>query len=346
MGDGHPSQPPCASRERSVAAESAPNRGNPLVLPMTVRTAALLSAALLPSATTAQGHTSDYRRPPSSRVLSIDDLGTTCGSGCSEQIHIALGGQEEMIVSFATDETVPAVVTWWPEDSPSEVTVANGTRDAYSQLMYYVGELVDSAMGATAMTEAELLQLQNTSYWAKWAPFFAHRHGSSYKPRSEPKMGLGSYKNPAEIYNSPVLCTVTLAPLAAGTTYSYTVAGSDATYSFTMPPTAAAPDSVYPFTLGLTADIGQTEVTRANVQLLRDALEGSAGAVLLAGDLSYADGYYSRWDTYGRMMEGLAARVLPAGSKRRRCCLTTPPAICLSGPSEGAGRPSAHRRAA
>ena len=311
MGDGHPSQPPCASRERSVAAESAPNRGNPLVLPMTVRTAALLSAALLPSVTTAQGHTSDYRRPPSSRVLSIDDLGTTCGSGCSEQIHIALGGQEEMIVSFATDETVPAVVTWWPEDSPSEVTVANGTRDAYSQLMYYVGELVDSAMGATAMTEAELLQLQNTSYWAKWAPFFAHRHGSSYKPRSEPKMGLGSYKNPAEIYNSPVLCTVTLAPLAAGTTYSYTVAGSDATYSFTMPPTAAAPDSVYPFTLGLTADIGQTEVTRANVQLLRDALEGSAGAVLLAGDLSYADGYYSRWDTYGRMMEGLAARVLP-----------------------------------
>ena len=32
-------------------------------------------------------------------------------------------------------------------------------------------------------------------------------------------------------------------------------------------------------------------------------------AVLLAGDLSYADGYYSRWDTYGRMMEPLASTV-------------------------------------
>ena len=29
--------------------------------------------------------------------------------------------------------------------------------------------------------------------------------------------------------------------------------------------------------------------------------------VLLAGDLSYADGWHARWDTYARMMEPLAS---------------------------------------
>ena len=153
--------------------------------------------------------------------------------------------------------------------------------------MFYVGELTDPAMGEMRMTEDELLQLQNTSSWAKWLRLFPYGHGSSYKARSAPRMGLGSYKNPAEIYNSPVICTVTLGPLAAGATYRYTVAGSDETYSFTMPRSASgAAGSVYPFTLGLTADIGQTEITRANVRLLREALEGAAGAILLAGDLS------------------------------------------------------------
>ena len=33
------------------------------------------------------------------------------------------------------------------------------------------------------------------------------------------------------------------------------------------------------------------------------------GVVLLAGDLSYADGYMERWDSFGRLMEPLAARV-------------------------------------
>ena len=258
-----------------------------------------------------QGHTSSYRRPPSSRLLSSSDLGTTCGAGCSEQIHIALGGEDEMVVSFATqDDGVPAAATFWPEDAPSQVIIANGTCEAHSQLMYYAHELVDPAMGTWRLPEEELLEIQNTVSWASRLSLFPFGRGSSYTNRREPKLGLGSYKNPAEYYNSPVLCTVTIGPLAPGTTYSYTVAGSAETYSFTMPASAAAsPTDVFPFHLGLTADIGQTEVTRATVRQLRAALEGKAGAVLLAGDLSYADGYYHRWDTYGRMMEGLAARV-------------------------------------
>jgi len=67
--------------------------------------------------------------------------------------------------------------------------------------------------------------------------------------------------------------------------------------------------SVYPWTIGLTADLGQTEVSLANAELLRTRLQGSGSLVLLAGDLSYADGFYSRWDSYARLMQPLAATV-------------------------------------
>ena len=111
------------------------------------------------------------------------------------------------------------------------------------------------------------------------------------------------------IYNSPVIHTVAIGPLQAGHTYGYRVAGSSRNYSFTMPPEPGAADA-FPLTLGLTADLGQTIASRANMEVLRRQAETfGVSAVLLAGDLSYADGYYSRWDTYGRMMEPLASTV-------------------------------------
>jgi len=50
-------------------------------------------------------------------------------------------------------------------------------------------------------------------------------------------------------------------------------------------------------------------VSLANAELLRTRLQGSGSLVLLAGDLSYADGFYSRWDSYARLMQPLAATV-------------------------------------
>lgn len=46
-------------------------------------------------------------------------------------------------------------------------------------------------------------------------------------------------------------------------------------------------EAVYPFSVGLTGDLGQTEVSLKSMEALA-ALE--ADAVLLVGDLSYADG--------------------------------------------------------
>jgi len=107
-----------------------------------------------------------------------------------------------------------------------------------------------------------------------------------------------------------VIHTVRLANLTAGSSYSYRVAGAEFARNFTMPVTDI--DDLYPFAFALTADLGQTAVSQANVHNLLEIAtsEGAGrGVVLLSGDLSYADGFGQRWDTYARMMEPLASAV-------------------------------------
>ena len=75
--------------------------------------------------------------------------------------------------------------------------------------------------------------------------------------------------------------------------------------AFTAPP-PASPDAL-PYTIAVVGDLGQTadsEETLAGVA----SVEG-AGHVLNVGDLSYADGYQPRWDTWGRLVDYHAATV-------------------------------------
>ncbi len=64
--------------------------------------------------------------------------------------------------------------------------------------------------------------------------------------------------------------------------------------------------SYYPMTIGLTGDLGQTEVSARSIAALA-ALDPAA--VLLVGDLSYADGWCPSWDSFGVMFEALASRI-------------------------------------
>jgi hypothetical protein len=73
----------------------------------------------------------------------------------------------------------------------------------------------------------------------------------------------------------------------------------DAVRSFLTPP-KVAPDS--PITIAVVGDWGQTE---NSVKTGQHMLDANASITLIAGDLSYADGFQPYWDSWGRMVEGL-----------------------------------------
>lgn len=256
--------------------------------------------------------TSPYQRPRSARALSDVQTHAECANpaaGCSEQIHLALGGPDEMVVSWATaDDETPSSVAYWGADGVQRS--ASGRATAYSQLMSIADELLHPETGLPGATDAALRRMQDTRSWA-YDPWTGKK-GGAWADGSKLKTGIGEYKNPAEIYNSPVLHSVALRELAPGATIGYRVAGDGRNFTFKMPP--APGETAFPMTLGLTADLGQTSASAANAERLREVLLGAAaaghaGAVLLGGDLSYADGYYSRWDSFGRMLEPLGSVV-------------------------------------
>lgn len=103
-------------------------------------------------------------------------------------------------------------------------------------------------------------------------------------------------------------------PLQANTHYFYQVGdpsqdanSSDALseiYSFKTPP-EVGPNS-FPYHLGLIGDLGQTE---NSMETLDHAAALQPDSILNVGDLSYADGYQPRWDSFGRLIQSSAARV-------------------------------------
>ena len=68
-------------------------------------------------------------------------------------------------------------------------------------------------------------------------------------------------------------------------------------WSFTTPPQVGIES--LPYRLGLVGDLGQTEHSLSTLKHLQ---EHHTDSVILAGDLSYADGYQPRWDTWGRLV--------------------------------------------
>ena len=211
--------------------------------------------------------TSPYRRPGSARQLAA--LPEITGP---EQVHLSLGGPSEMVITYATADEAPSSVEWW--DASGATLTADGTAAAYSQLIYIEDELLDPAIGLGDTNASTLLDMQNTSAWASRDPFYGlrHGHGSSYHSSSEVRTKLLSYKNPQAIYNSPLVHTVRLSNLLPSATYGYRVGGgSDArNFSFTMPPDGDG--AAFPLTFGLTADIGQTVVSKLNAEWLLSQL--------------------------------------------------------------------------
>jgi hypothetical protein len=244
----------------------------------------------------------------------------------SEQIHVSLGyEQDSAVISFASASLSTESVVYYSTDrdalfhngsSLSAVYTASGTFNGYTEIYYIYSFSMTPPMGEPYTTSADVIKMEDTSTWA-----YDHKtgeHYANYKKVTSVYYGNGQYNNPDMSYQSPVLHTVALSSLLPDTTYYYRVSGSCDIHQFKIPPYSIAlssgstgveadvPESFYPLTLGLTGDLGQTEVSAKSMAALA-ALEPAA--VLLVGDLSYADGWCPSWDTFGRLVESLASRV-------------------------------------
>lgn len=73
-------------------------------------------------------------------------------------------------------------------------------------------------------------------------------------------------------------------------------------YDVRMPPKS------YPFSVGTTADLGQTYVSERVIELLKDA-----NLMTISGDLSYADGWDPRWDSFDALFDSVEIPILTVG---------------------------------
>lgn len=237
----------------------------------------------------------------------------------SDQVHISLGYDlNAAIISFTSPYVNTSSMVYYSTDSSAllqdddiasnpNVLMATGTFQAYSEILYLYTMALYPDMGEPYTTEEDVLYLQDTSRWA-----YDHKTGEHYanwNNVTEVYFGGGQYNNPDMMYQSPAVHTVQLSGLQNGVTYYYRVSGSCDVHHFKLPYFSFDSEDnaeSYPFILGMTGDLGQTEVSDMSLTALA-ALKPSA--VLLVGDLSYADGWSPAWDSFGQMFESLAATI-------------------------------------
>lgn len=109
----------------------------------------------------------------------------------------------------------------------------------------------------------------------------------------------GSYS--FALYKSGQIHNVVLGPLESSTIYYYRCGGAGSEYSFKTPP---ASGQQIPVTFAVTGDLGQTDWTSST---LRHIQQSNYDVLILPGDLSYADYYQPRWDSFGKLVEPLAS---------------------------------------
>ena len=219
------------------------------------------------------------------------------------KVHLTLGGSgpQSMTVSWVNPSLTSSSTVMFGVSTAMESS-ASGSATAYTQLLSpSSGNLVNPSMGAPGASAAQIIALANSSAFA--VDRNTGKRWSNYKlVNTLPAPGQLSYSNPYTYYDSPIIHTTVLTGLVAGMTYYYQPASACKIYSFTMTPAV----NTYPFKAALVADLGTTAVSVMSVAVLAAM---KASVVIFTGDLSYADGWVPTWDTFGLMIEPLAAYV-------------------------------------
>lgn len=106
-------------------------------------------------------------------------------------------------------------------------------------------------------------------------------------------------------YTSPFINSAVMEGLLPGTSYIYRVSGPDSTwsesYTFTNPRSGPSTQN---FRLAVIGDLGQTN---NSLSTMTHVQQSRAEAIVIGGDLSYADSDGPRWDSFGRLIQPLSA---------------------------------------
>jgi len=174
---------------------------------------------------------------------------------CSEQVHLQLGGPNEMVVSFVSSVGSPTrsrVIYSEQLDQGCNRTKllqnATGTTQQYSHLMYFSRHLVEPGMGKPTLTLEELAKIRSTEWCQDASTGWKYPCYHSFTAEDASRLyGGGRYYNFRDNYDSPNIHTVVLKGLAPNQSYCYSVDNDERVFSFKMP----ADRVLFPFKLGL-----------------------------------------------------------------------------------------------
>ena len=291
------------------------------------------------------GISSAFTRPPAHPALDLTDprlsrrrLSEESEGGDlapqPEQVHLLPAGPGAMHVVWATRSALDDghVVKYHKHvEGEDETSVkweeATFTSTAYTaQICLAEGQSVSPTMGPrTPVRLEDLVSLANTSTWAE--PDAANYRVVNNADDVVPNGWFGSppwskaiclaYNNPDAQYQSPIINVAHLTGLEGSEHYHYAIPHDTKTHRHFNAP----PDSVKEFkedaiagkethastVFAVVGDTGQTEVIAAVFDHV--ASMDDVHVLLHTGDLSYADGFPPRWDTFGRLAEGVMDRL-------------------------------------
>lgn len=127
-----------------------------------------------------------------------------------------------------------------------------------------------------------------------------------------------SYSLKGGSYVSPYIHHALMTGLPANTRIFYQVGSPSAGWSAVQNVTSHPGVGIFPVRFGVVGDLGQTDNSANTIQHLMQgassSASGGAGAipwnsVLLVGDLSYADLYGPRWDSWQQLVQPMTAQL-------------------------------------
>lgn len=192
-------------------------------------------------------------------------------------------------------------VTWSQEDSPAFdaalSSLGQSTKDGilYAEARRSMKMVMSNRRHEDTCEVLKAMQLKPTVQWG-YDPQGAYTH----EIRGEYTCYTTTAYESGALHS--VLIGVEEGPLTPGGTVYYRVGDADSDvwsdqHHFKMAPVVG--EESLPYRLGLIGDLGQTEHSLSTLEHISAQAPDS---VMFVGDLSYADGYHPRWDTWGRMV--------------------------------------------